>query len=141
MKVCLLYKDRERSDKEKYYDTESIIGDLGLKTLILSAAKRLVFENGKLKSVEKEDTYLMETLRNVMMIPLESAGEIKYRQEIIKDCFSHEELIRSMYEICSDVIRKWNTLGRGGREKVQQSNPVTRLTEDIKVLHLFCDSL
>ena len=141
MKVCLLYKDRERSEREKYYDTESIIGDLGLKTLILSAAKRLVFENGKLKSVEKEDTYLMETLRNVMMIPLESAGEIKFRQEIIKDCISHEELIRSLYEICSDVIRKWNTLGRGGREKLQQSNPVTRLTEDIKVLHLFSDSL
>jgi DNA mismatch repair ATPase MutS len=141
MKVCLLYKDRERSEREKYYDTESIIGDLGLKTLILSAAKRLVFENGKLKSVEKEDTYLMETLRNVMMIPLESAGEIKFRQEIIKDCISHEELIRSLYEICSDVIRKWNTLGRGGREKLQQSNPVTRLTEDIKVLHLFIDSL
>ena len=50
MKVCLLYKDRERSEREKYYDTESIIGDLGLKTLILSAAKRLVFENGKLKA-------------------------------------------------------------------------------------------
>ena len=49
MKVCLLYKDRERSEREKYYDTESIIGDLGLKTLILSAAKRLVFENGKLR--------------------------------------------------------------------------------------------
>ena len=141
MKVCLLYKDRERSDKEKYYDTESIIGDLGLKTLFLSAAKRLVFEDGKLKSVEKEDTYLMETLRNVMMIPLESAGEIKYRQEIVKDCISHEEFIRSLYMICSDVIKKWNTLGRGGREKLQQSNPVTRLTEDIKVLHLFSDSL
>ena len=83
----------------------------------------------------------METLRNVMMIPLESAGEIKYRHEIIKDCISHEEFIRSLYMICSDVIKKWNTLGRGGREKLQQSNPVTRLTEDIKVLHLFCNAL
>ena len=141
MKVCLLYKDRERSNEEKYYDTESIIGDLGLKTLFLSAAKKLVFEDGKLKSVEKEDTYLIETLRNVMMIPLESASEIKYRQEIIKDCILHEDLIRSLYVICSDVIKKWNTLGRGGREKLQQSNPVTKLVTEINVLRLFRDSL
>ena len=141
MKVCLLYRELERATDEKYYDTDSIIGDLGLKTLFLSAAKRLIFEDGKLKSVEKEDPYLMETLRNVMMIPLTSEDEIKFRQDIVKDFLEHEDLIRSIYGICSDVIRKWNMLGRGGREKLQQSNPVTRLTEDIKVLHLFCDSL
>ena len=141
MKVCLLYRELERATDEKYYDTDSIIGDLGLKTLFLSAAKRLIFEDGKLKSVEKEDPYLMETLRNVMMIPLTSEDEIKFRQDVVKDFLEHEDLIRSIYGICSDVIRKWNMLGRGGREKLQQSNPVTRLTEDIKVLHLFCDSL
>ena len=47
MKVCLLYKDRERSNETAYYDTESIIKDLGLKTLFLSAAKKLVYENGE----------------------------------------------------------------------------------------------
>lgn len=141
MKVCLLYRELERAADEKYYDTDSIIGDLGLKTLFLSAAKRLIFEDGKLKSVEKEDPYLMETLRNVMMIPLTSEDDVKFRQDIVKDFLEHEELIRGIYCICSDVIRKWNMLGRGGREKLRQSNPVTRLTEDIKVLHLFCDSL
>ena len=141
MKVCLLYKDRERSNETAYYDTESIIKDLGLKTLFLAAAKKLIYENGEVKHVEKEDTYLMETLRNVMMTPLESEEEITFRQDIIKDCIAHEELIRELYAISTRVIRKWNELGRGGREKLQQSNPVMKLTAEIKILHLFCDSL
>ncbi|MBP1585524.1 MAG: hypothetical protein ILP17_07530, partial [Lachnospiraceae bacterium] len=82
MKVCLLYRDRERSNEETYYDTASIIKDLGLKSLFLAAAKRLVYENGNVKSVEKEDQYLIETLKAVMMTPLHTADEIRFRQDI-----------------------------------------------------------
>ena len=131
MKVCLLYKDRERSNETAYYDTDSIIKDLGLKALFLAAAKKLVYENGEVKKSEKEDPYLMDTLRSVMMIPLHTKEEIVYRQQIIEDCIQHEELIRGLYGISSDMIRKWNELGRGPREKMQQSNPVIRLTLNI----------
>ncbi|MCR4791777.1 MAG: hypothetical protein K5871_03440 [Lachnospiraceae bacterium] len=141
MKVCLLYKDRERLNEETYYDAASIIKDLGLKHLFLASAKRLIFENGEVKSVEKEDQYIMETMRGVMMTPLSAWDEIRFRQEIIKDSVANEELIRSLYLICGEVLRKWNGLGRGAREKINQSNPVTRLTADIKVLHLFVESL
>ncbi len=141
MKVCLLYKDRERSNEETYYDTASIIKDLGLKHLFIAAAKRLVYENGSVKSIEKEDQYLIETLKAVMMTPLHTAEEIRFRQEIIRDCLTHEDMIRGMYQISTEVIRKWNELGRGGREKLKQSNQVMRLTADIRVLHLFSDSL
>ncbi|MCR5739977.1 MAG: hypothetical protein K6G43_09170, partial [Lachnospiraceae bacterium] len=141
MKVCLLYSDRERSNEETYYDTASIIKDLGLKSLFLAAAKRLVYENGSVKSVEKEDQYLIETLRAVMMTPLHTAAEIRFRQDVIKDCILHEDMIRDMYNISSELIRKWNELGRGGREKMKQSNQAMRLTADIRVLHLFADAL
>ncbi len=141
MKVCLLYSDRERSNEETYYDTASIIKDLGLKSLFLAAAKRLVYENGSVKSVEKEDQYLIETLRAVMMTPLHTADEIRFRQDVIKDCILHEDMIRDMYNISSELIRKWNELGRGGREKMKQSNQAMRLTSDIRVLHLFADAL
>ncbi|MBR5420084.1 MAG: hypothetical protein IK115_02930 [Lachnospiraceae bacterium] len=141
MKVCLLYKDRERTNEETYYDTASIIKDLGLKTLILTVAKKPIYEDGKVISVEKEDPYLMECLRNVMMTPLHTAEEIRFRQEIIKDSIKHEELIRGLYRICSEVILKWNELGRGGREKTQLSNPVMKLITDIRVQHLFSDAL
>ena len=141
MKVCLLYISKERSDDKPYFDTASIIKDLGLKHLFVSAAKRLIYENGAVKSVEKEDTYLMETLRNVMMVPLRSEEEIIYRQEILKDFIKNEDMVRELYSICTDVIRRWNELGRGGREKLKQSNQAMRLTADIRILHLFSDSL
>ena len=141
MKVCLLYKDREWANESPYYDTASIIQDLGLKYLFLVAAKRPIYEDGVVKKSEKEDPYLMETLKNVMMIPLSSKEEIEFRQNVIKDSLNHEAMIREFYELCSNVISKWKELGRGAREKMQQSSPVVKLDADIKVIRLFCDSL
>lgn len=141
MKVCLLYEDRERVNEESYYDSASIIQDLGLKAIFLISSKDLIYENGEVKKVDKEDQYLVDTMRKVMLTPLETKEEIVYRQQIIADCLEHGELIRELYRIGSHVVQKWGELGRGPREKMQQSNPVIRLVSDIKVLHLFCDSL
>ncbi len=141
MKVCLLYRDRERSNENTYYDTASIIKDLGLDTIFLAAAKRPVYENGKVKSVEKEDIYLRDTIKSVMMTPLATEDEVVFRQEVLKDCISHEDMIREMYAVSSDVIQKWNELGRGGRDKMGQSNPAAKLISDIRVLHLHLRAL
>ena len=54
MKVCLLYEDRERVNEKTYYDTASIIRDLGLKALFLAASKKLVYENGEVKRPKKK---------------------------------------------------------------------------------------
>ncbi|MBO4415268.1 MAG: hypothetical protein J5824_04710, partial [Lachnospiraceae bacterium] len=141
MKVCLLYEDREWTKEEKYYDSASIIQDLGLKALFLVAAKRLIYENGAVKGLEEEDVYLTETLRSVMMIPLCSKEEIEYRHEIIKDSLSHEDFIRGLYTVSCELFDKWNELGRGPKEKKQQSNPVVRLMTDIREITLFCNTL
>ena len=141
MKVCLLYEDKERADSGTYFDTASIIQDLGLKALFLAGAKKLIYDKGEVKRVEPEDPYLVETLKSVMMIPLATKEEIIFRQEIVKDCLRHEDLIRSLYEISSRALKIWAELGRGPGEKMSQSNPVTKLTTEIKVLHLFFDSL
>ncbi len=141
MKVCLLYEDRERVNEAAYYDTASIIQDLGLKALFLAASKKLVYEDGKVKRSEKEDPFLIDTMRSVMMTPLRSKSEIRYRQDIIKDCIGHEELIRGLYRISCSVVQKWSELGRGPGEKTHNSNPVIKLITDIRVLHLLSDSL
>ena len=141
MKISLLYEDREWAKEEKYSDAVNIINDLGLRSIFSAAAKRIVYENDAVKAVEKEDTYLAETLKAVMMIPLTSAEEIAYRQETIRDSIKHEELIRSLYESCRDLILNWAELGRGKKEKASQSNPVVRLKTDIKILKLFHDTL
>lgn len=141
MKVCLLYEDKERADSGTYFDTASIIQDLGLKALFLAGAKKLIYDKGEVKRVEPEDPYLVETLKSVMMIPLATKEEIIFRQEIVKDSVRHEDLIRGLYEISSETLKVWAELGRGPREKMASSNPVTKLITDIKVLHLFSDSL
>ena len=141
MKVCLLYEDKERADSGTYFDTASIIQDLGLKSLFTAGAKKLIYENDEVKRVEPEDLYLSETLKSVMMIPLATKEEIAFRQEIVKDSVRHEDLIRGLYEISSETLKVWAELGRGPREKMASSNPVTKLITDIKVLHLFSTSL
>ena len=141
MKVCLLYEDKERAESETYFDTASIIQDLGLKALFTAGAKKLIYENDEVKRVEPEDLYLSETLKSDMMIPLATKEEIDFRQEIVKDSVRHEDLIRGLYETSSETLKVWAELGRGPREKMASSNPVTKLITDIKVLHLFSDSL
>ncbi|MCR5684052.1 MAG: hypothetical protein K6G81_01330 [Lachnospiraceae bacterium] len=141
MKICLLYKDREWIKDERYPDAADIINDLGLKTIFSAGAKRIVYENDEVKAVETEDTYLAETLKAVMMVPLSSAEEIAYRQAMIKDSITHEEFIRGLYESCRDLIVKWVELGRGKQEKASQSNPAARLMTDIKTLELFRQTL
>ncbi len=141
MKVCLLYEDRERLREDVYYDTASIIQDLGLRTLFLAAAKEVIYENGAVKKIEKEDPYIVDVMRKIMMSPLGTAEEIEYRQEIVADSLNAPDLMRNLYELSTRVILRWNELGRGTKGRIQQSNPVTKLISDIRVLHLLCDSL
>ena len=141
MKVCLLYADREALDSENYYDTASIIQDLGLNSLFSTSARKLVYEDGALKKLEKEDPFLTDTLRKVMMVPLTSEDEILFRQEIVADCLEAGNMIGELYRICAETIEKWNELGRTIWEKIRQGNPTLRLISEIRVMHLFCDSL
>ena len=141
MKVCLLYADREALDSENYYDTASIIQDLGLNSLFSTSARKLVYEDGALKKLEKEDPFLTDTLRKVMMVPLTSEDEILFRQEIVADCLEAGDMIGELYRICAETIEKWNELGRTIWEKIRQGNPTLRLISEIRVMHLFCDSL
>ena len=141
MKVCLLYENRERIKEDVYYDTASIIQDLGLRSLFLAAAKEVIYENGAVLRIEKEDPFIVDVMRKVMMSPLTSAEEITYRQEVIADSLNAPDLIRGLYQLSIRVLLKWHELGRGTKGRIQQSNSVMKLISEIRVLHLFCDSL
>ncbi|MBO4653749.1 MAG: hypothetical protein J5649_10590 [Lachnospiraceae bacterium] len=141
MKVCLLYENREWVKGETYYDSASIVQDLGLNTMFAVASQEITYENGAVKQVEKPDQFLAETMRSVMMVPLTTEEEIRYRQESVEDGLQHEEMTRELYRISSDVVLRWNDLGRGYREKMKLGSPIMRLTADIRVLHMFCEAL
>ena len=142
MKVCLLYEDVERDNRDKYYDTPSIIKDLGLKSIFDAASKKLIYgRDGHLVKADDPDQYLQETLKAVMMTPLYTWEEISFRQEMIKDCLEHEDLTRSLYEVSRDMLKRWSELGRVPSETFQQGNPAAKLLNEILVLELFMNSL
>lgn len=141
MNTYLLYENSDRLGEDAYYDGKSIVQDLGLKALFLAAAKEVIYENDAVKRIEKEDLYIQDCMRRIMLVPLMTKEEMVYRQDVIRDCFAKEELMRELYRISSSLLNEWNKLGRGLKDKISQSNPVMKLISDIQVAHLFCNAL
>ena len=52
------------------------------------------------------DPCITEVCRQVLDAPLQTAEEIQYRQEILKDCLRDSRTIETVYEICSEAERK-----------------------------------
>ena len=137
MNVCLLYADTDRLYSEPYFDGKSIVQDLGLKAMFLSAAKEVIYENDRVIRVGKEDLYIQDTMRKVMLIPLRSGEEIRYRQETLADFLENEKLIRELYRISSQVLTEWNKLGRGVQDKFSSDNSAAKLLSEVKTVSLF----
>ena len=141
MNSYLLYEQSDKLMDPQYFDSKSIIQDLGLKALFLAAAKEVIYENDRVKAVGKEDPYIQDSMRKVMMIPLRDEAQIKFRQEILRDFLENEELIRSLYAISSKVLSEWNKLGRGVMEKMSNVNTAAKLVSDIRVIALLSENL
>ena len=141
MNVYLLYPDREWNSKGEYYDAKSILQDLNLKTLFSNAGKEVIKNKGKITHINKEDTYISETMRCVMMVPLQTREELVYRHDIIKDCFAREEFIVELYDCTSGMLSKWDRLGRKTHASATATNPAALLINQVHVLKLFVDTL
>ncbi len=141
MKVCLLYAGKDWDNAGHYYDEKAIIQDLGLRTLFLAAAKEIEYEDRKVKSVRDADTFIEDTMKKVMMVPLESEGEILYRQEILKDCLENEDFICRLYDMVTEVLKKWDKLGRREKGKIGTRDAAGSLITDIHVLQLLVTGL
>lgn len=141
MNTYLLYRDRDWNNTGRYFDDRAIVQDLGLETLFLASAKKLEIEDEKVKFIHEADPYLQETMKKVMCVPLETEAEITYRQDIMKDFFTHEELICKLYELTGDMLVKWDKLGRRAGAKSGSRNTPRMLITEIHVLQLFVNTL
>lgn len=141
MKVWLLYRQREWENNGCYSDCQSIVQDLGLNTLFTAAAKELEKEDGKVKLVQEADAFIVETMKQVMMVPLRTEEEISYRQAVLKDCLADEALICELYELSAGILEKWNKLGRRADKRGGNRGFAGNLVTEIHVLQLFVDSL
>lgn len=141
MKAFLLYRQKEWINTGRYYDYKSIVQDLGLNTLFMAAAKDMEKEDGKVKLVQEADVFIVETMKQVMMVPLTTEEEIRYRQDILKDCLEDEALIIELYELSAKILQKWDKLGRRVGTTGGDRSSARNLVTEIHLLQLFVDSL
>ncbi len=86
MKVFLMYPDRDFDPKQKRPSNEAaLMQDLELNTLF--------------KAMSQGDEFLFEVGKQTILSSLEAPEAIRYRQEILKDCLYHPEIVRQIYRI------------------------------------------
>lgn len=141
MNVCLLYEEKDWTNVKRYSDAENIIRDLGLKTLFSVAARELIYEGKSVVGVEPEKAFLMQTMKSVMMVPLNTEAELSYRQEMVKAAFRNEEYIKEWFFLVEDLLKRWDGLGRKVIGKGNAKDSSGKLIYDIQVLKLFATTL
>lgn len=85
MDSFLLYPGKSSSGEAAYPSFQDIYKDLNLNIL--------------LKTMALNDTFLMEQIRSVMMVPVSRAADIEYRYEIERDFGENTELLNELYQL------------------------------------------
>lgn len=99
MKSLLLYENQELPAAAGYQDKDDIIRDLNLKVIFQAACRPVWKEGDSLKQAEKEDFYIYDTMKRIMLVPLENRRQVLYRQQILREALARPKLVRAMYDI------------------------------------------
>ena len=140
MQVRLLFQKKDWSPVKPYQDWQGGIKDLGLSALFRAAGMDSVTRSGGALYYQREDDYLTQCVRRVMGVPLLSAEEVGYRQEILRDCFRKEEFVGKLYEKASRVLADWEKLGKT-KSHTGVRDTKAELITDIRVLRLLVNGM
>ena len=101
MKAYLMYKDKDfDKDIQVPKNTETIIKDLGLDVILATMA------NG--------DELVRDVSTKAMFTTLTNLEDITYRQEIVKDSINNPAVVREIYSVAVEAIkrkREWSFFG------------------------------
>lgn len=93
MKVFLLYPDRDFDPAQELPpNTTELTQDLELNTLF--------------RAMAQGDEFLSGVARQVMLSSLDEIDTILYRQEILRDCLEHPDVIRQIYRIPLEFMER-----------------------------------
>ncbi len=83
------------------------------------------------------DDFVLDIARRTMLLSLTDAEPIEYRQGILRDCLEHPDLIRELYELAIETIR------RERREffSLISASPDSVLHRSVGVLEMFVEML
>ena len=103
MEPYLLYQDSSSDGKKSYAFPRDIIKDLNLDILF--------------KTMARTDDLILEKVRRVMLIPLQTPEEIIYRQEVLRD-LRHQDMF---LEDLSECAKRQNKALRDYKEAVKSN--------------------
>jgi DNA mismatch repair protein MutS len=93
MKVFLLYPDRNFDPSQPLPpQAADLTQDLGLDVLF--------------SAMSKGDAFLLDVSRRVFFLGSDQPQVILYRQEILKDCLAHPEVVQSLYNIPLEFLER-----------------------------------
>jgi hypothetical protein len=123
VKVLLMYRDRDfELDRPLPPQAEALIQDLALDVLF--------------EAMAGGDEFLRSIARVAVLASLTRPEAIAYRQDVLRDCLEHPDVVRAMYSLTVDAI---------AREKKIHSfwvkSPESILSRALGVMWLFIDVL
>lgn len=93
MKVFLLYPDRDFDPSRPLPpNADDLTQDLALNTLFDAMAQG--------------DEFLLQVARQVVLSSLDDVATITYRQEILRDCLQHPNVVRQIYQIALEFLER-----------------------------------
>lgn len=112
----LLYPDRELPAGAGYPEKDEMIKDLNLKVIFQAASRPVWKEGDSLKNAEKEDFYIYESMKRIMLIPVTDRAALSYRQSVVCAALKHRELMRSLYQTAEKSAKFLEQSGIRGKE-------------------------
>jgi hypothetical protein len=91
MKAFLMYRDRDfDAQAELPANAPDLIQDLGLETLF--------------EAMARGDKFLLEVARTALLTSLTDVPAIGYRQDVVRDCLEHPEVVRELYAVAVGAV-------------------------------------
>jgi DNA mismatch repair ATPase MutS len=110
MKVFLMHPDRDfklQGQKEQRYPYRYVIPLPPAKAALIQDLELDMLFNG----IAQEDEFLFDMAKQALFSSLDSPEEIRYRQEVLKDCLKNPAVVREIYSIPIEVTdrehRRW----------------------------------
>ncbi|MFC4242906.1 hypothetical protein ACFOYW_05945 [Gryllotalpicola reticulitermitis] len=124
MKTWLLFADHDLPESpQPPWNAEAIVQDVELTPLVTAMAQG--------------DRFLAEVASRVLLEPLTTIEEIRYRQEVLLDCQRQEAVVRELYDLAVEAI----TRERKVYGWMSDRNPAAILQRAIEVLEIFVSML
>jgi DNA mismatch repair ATPase MutS len=144
MNAFLMFKDRDFDPdrilvaRERKYHRED---KPALEVLLPWNAQDLILDFGLdilFSFMSEGDEFLLETAKVVILSSLDDCDSILYRQNILKDCITNEEVVRDIYKHTIETIKKEKSIYSWG---FLHNSPENILYQAISKLEMFSEML